>query len=171
MKKSIFLTFVLAAGFAATFLTGCGDDSAVSGCIDVTGTDTGSHKVYIGSIAAPLSPIQDTLTASVSGSNVTIESKALGRDLTGTIDASDCNKVNLDSVIFVPGDTLFINSTTLGLVKIWGIRGGGSGTINSAGVNTSITISKGATNITSPINLTNLNGLGLNLKGTFKKIP
>ena len=68
-------------------------------------------------------------------------------------------------------DTLVINSTTLGRVTIYDIRAGGTGSITSTGVTTKITIAKGHTNITSPINLTNLNGLGLNLQGTFLKLP
>ncbi len=46
MKKSILLTFVLAAGFVATFLTGCGTDPAPT-CNSITGRDTGVHNVYI----------------------------------------------------------------------------------------------------------------------------
>lgn len=175
MKKSIFLTFVLAVGFAATFLTtSCGDDAATADCYSFAVTDTGGHSVWLGPVKAPLNLIHDSLVGTVSGSTVTISSQALGRDLTGTIDASDCNKVTLDSVRFPVGDTLKI-ATTLpipgGFVKIWGIRAGGSGTINSSGaVSTSIKIASGNTNLTAPLDLSTITpGMKLELKGSFIK--
>lgn len=178
MKKSILLTFVLAAGFVATFLTGCGSDggSTNPNCNTIAGRDTGSHIVFIDALNPGLSPISDTLDASVSGSTVSIASKALGRTLTGTASASDCNTINLDSVIFSIGDTLRIPTTTLpvpgGVVKIWNIRAGGTGTITSNGANTKINIAKGNTNIgPTPLDLRNLSGLKLNLRGTFLKLP
>ncbi|MCC6584073.1 MAG: hypothetical protein IT271_10240 [Chitinophagales bacterium] len=175
MKKSILLTFVLAAGFVATFLTGCGDGGTDGPtCFSIAGRDTGAHVVYIDALNPGLTPISDTLDATVSGSNVSIFSTALGRTLTGTISASNCNSIALDSVIFAEGDTLKISSSTLpvpgGVVKIWNIRGGGTGTITSTGATTRINIAKGNTNITAPINLSNLAGLKLNLRGTFLKL-
>lgn len=141
----------------------------VGTCYSINGkTDTGAHKIYIGSLLAPLDPIRDTLSATVSGSTATIHSRTLNRNLTGTV---DCNSLTLDSLIFAPGDTLVINSSSLGRVKMYNIRAGGTGTITSTGLSTKITIVKGNTNITSPINLTNLNGLGLNLQGTFLHLP
>lgn len=171
MKSKLLFAFAVVAAFAAVIVSGCSKSSSTTttGCYSIDGvTDTGAHKIYIGSLAAPLDPISDTLTATVSGSTATIYSNALKRNLTGTV---NCNAVTLDSVIFAPGDTLVINSTTLGRVTIFNIRAGGTGTITSTGVTTKITIVKGNTNITSPINLTNLNGLGLNLQGTFLKLP
>lgn len=175
MKKSILLMFVMAAGFVATFLTGCGDGGEGPTCYSIAGRDTGAHIVFIDALNPGLTPISDTLDAVVTGSEVEISSKALGRTLTGTISASDCNSIVLDSVIFVEGDTLKIASSTLpvpgGVVKIWNIRGGGTGTVTSTGATTRINIAKGNTNITDPINLSNLSGLKLNLRGTFKKLP
>ncbi|MCB0507087.1 MAG: hypothetical protein R2739_08020 [Chitinophagales bacterium] len=175
MKKTLFIVFAIAAGFVATTLSGCSDDGTkVDGCNEVAGLDTGGHLVYIGDLNPGLDAIRDSLTASVSGSNVTIHSTALGRTLTGTIDASDCNKINLDSVIFQPGDTLSIVTSSLpvpgGVVKIWGIRGDGTGTITSTGSTTRIDIKEGHTNISSPLDLTNLKNLGLNLRGTFLNV-
>lgn len=176
MKKSILLTFVLAAAISATLLTGCGKDSATnntSNCTSFAVKDTGAHKIYLGSLPAPLSPIHDSLVGSVDGNKVTISSSALGRNITGTINSTDCNKVDLDPIIFAADDSLKIATSLPGLggfVIIKNIQATGSGTINSAGeVTTIINISKGSTNITSPINLTNLAGLGLNLKGSFIK--
>lgn len=171
MKRNFVLSFVLAAMFAATFMTSCNSDKKGPTCYSVAGTDTGAHAIFLGTINPGLAPIRDTLVASVSGSNVTIHSAAMGRNLTGTINASDCNKIDLDSVIFGPLDSLKIPSTIVpsGYVVIKNIRAGGTGMITATGATTQINIAKGNTNITSPVNLTNLNGLGLNLKGTFLK--
>ncbi len=177
MKKSILLTFVLAAGFAATFLTSC-TEKTDGDCNQANGRDTGAHIVFINELntsSLGLTPIQDTLDATVTGSTVSITSTALGRTLTGTIDPSDCNKILLDSVIFSEGDTLKIPTATLpipgGIVKIWGIRGGGTGTVTPTGSTTRINIVAGKTNISAPIDLTNLNNLKLNLRGTFLNLP
>lgn len=176
MKKSIFVLFVLAAAVVAPFLTSCGSKTPTGPtCFSIAGRDTGAHAVFIDALNPGLSPISDTLDATVSGSNVTIHSTALGRSLTGTISSSDCNSIALDSVIFAPGDTLTISSSSLpvpgGVVKIWNIRGGGTGTITANGATTRINIAKGNTNISAPINLTNLAGLKLNLRGTFLRLP
>jgi hypothetical protein len=173
--KKLLLTFVFAAFLVATFLTGCTSDPTGPTCYSIAGRDTGQHLVFIDALNPGLTPIQDTLDATVSGSNVSISSTALGRTLTGTISSSDCNSIALDSVIFADGDTLKIASSTLpvpgGVVKIWNIRGGGTGVITSTGATTRINIAKGNTNISSPINLTNLSGLKLNLRGSFLKVP
>jgi hypothetical protein len=167
MKKTLLFAFVLAAGFVATFMSGCTSESGPT-CHSINGLDTGAHKIYIDALAAPLSPIGDSITASVSGDDVSIHSTALGRTLTGKINASDCNTIDLDSIIFVPGDTLSIPSPALGMtVKIWDIRADGVGTVTANGSTTRINIAKGKTNISTPINLTNLAGLKLNLRGTF----
>ncbi|HMX61063.1 MAG TPA: hypothetical protein PKD39_10760 [Chitinophagales bacterium] len=171
MKKTILFTFVFAAFFAATFMTSCSNTSGPT-CHSVAGSDTGAHAIYIDALAAPLTPIRDSLHASVSGSDVTISSSALGRTITGEISASDCNSIVLDSIKFVAGDTLVIPSAIGpgGFVKIYDIEAGGTGTITATGATTKIVIAKGKTNITSPINLTNLNGMKLNLRGTFLKV-
>lgn len=172
MKKTLLLTSIVAF-FAATFLTsGCKTETKGPTCNSVVGRDTGAHTVFIDALNPGLAPIRDTLDATVSGSAVTIHSTALGRNITGTIKSDDCNTIALDSVIFNAGDTLVIPSTLVpsGFVKIWGIRGGGTGTISATGAKTQINIAKGSTNITSPINLTNLAGLKLNLRGTFLKL-
>ena len=174
--KKLLLTFVFAAFLVATFLTGCtSDPTGGPTCYSIAGRDTGDHVVFIDALNPGLTPIRDTLDATVSGSSVNIYSTALGRNLTGTISSSDCNAIALDSVIFSAGDTLKIETTTLpvpgGVVKIWNIRAGGTGTITSTGATTRINIAKGNTNISSPINLTNLTGLKLNLRGSFLKVP
>lgn len=174
MKKSILLSFVFAAIVSTTLLTGCGKDSTPTNtCYSFAITDTGAHKIYLGAIPAPLSPIHDSLVGSVVGNKVTISSSALGRNITGTINSSDCNKIDLDPIIFAATDSLKIETSLPGLggfVIIKNIRATGSGTINSTGgVTTVINISQGNTNVTTPINLTNLAGLNLNLKGSFIK--
>lgn len=174
MKKTILLTFVLAASFVATFLTGCTtDDTKAPSCYSFNVIDTGAHKIFIGSLLAPLSPIHDSLVGKVIGDSVSIYSLALTRNITGKINASDCNKVDLDPIVFAANDSLVIPTTLPiagGNVIIKNIEATGFGTINSAGeVKTTITISKGSTNISTPINLTNLSGLGLSLKGSFIK--
>lgn len=173
MKKSILFTFVFAAVISVTLFTGCGKDAPVADCYSFNVVDTGAHKVYIGSLLAPLDPIHDSLVGTVNGSTVTISSVALGRNITGKISESDCNRVDLDPIVFGPNDSLEV-ATSLpipgGFVVIKNIEATGFGTINSSGaVSTTINISKGNTNITSPINLTNLAGLGLILKGSFIK--
>ncbi len=172
MKKTLLLTAIVAF-FAATFLTtSCTDSKKGPTCYSVAGRDTGAHTVFIDALNPGLAPIRDTLDATVTGSAVSIHSTALGRTLTGKISSDDCNTILLDSIAFTTGDTLRIPSTLVpsGMVKIWGIVGTGTGTITSTGATTKINISKGNTNITSPINLTNLAGLKLNLRGTFLKL-
>lgn len=165
------LIFSFIALVIASFSVGCGSDP-VDGCVNLDGRrDTGDHVVWLGPINPGLAPIDDTLDATVSGDVVSINSKALGRVITGTIDPTDCNKVKLDSVIFPVGDTLIIESTTFGIVKIYEIRAGGTGTLSNTGVTTSIKIAKGKTNIYSPpIDLRDLNGRNLELKGKFVKL-
>lgn len=173
MKKTLLMVFALAAGFVATFMSGCSNNEEGPTCYTSNGLDTGAHLVYIQDLNPGLSPIRDSLTATVSGSNVTINSTALGRTLTGTISASNCNLIELDSVIFADGDTLKLPTSLPvpgGIIKIWGIRGDGTGTITSTGSTTRIDIAKGKTNITSPIDLSNLNGLKLNIRGTFLNV-
>lgn len=174
MKKSILLTFVLAAAFVATFLTGCGSDPAPT-CYTVSGRDTGVHVIYLNGVTnAALPQIRDTLDAVViSGDSVVIASKALGQSITGKIDPNDCNKIILDSLILT--NTLKFPTTSLpGLdtVRISNVRAGGTGTITAAGATTVINIAKGNTNIIiGPFNLTNLAGLGFSLRGNFLKLP
>jgi hypothetical protein len=168
------LIFSFVALIIASFSVGCGED-AVDGCVDLNGRrDTGAHVVWLGAINPGLTPINDTLDATASGDELRIASKALGRILTASVDPADCNKILFDSVIFATDDTLRIESSTLpvpgGIVKIWNIRGGGSGTVTETGVTTSIKIAKGNTNITAPVNLSNLAGLNLELKGKFLKL-
>ena len=175
MKKHL-LAFSLVAVVIATFLVGCGSDSGPGGCSGTTqfvGTDTGYHRVYLNGadVHALVPDIQDTMTVtSTSTTTITLHDNALQRDLFGTLDPSNCNKVILDSVIFGAGDTLVINSATLGRVTIYNIRAGGSGTISGSTVATSIKIKKGNTNIgPSPVDLRSLTNV--ELKGNFKVVP
>ena len=165
MKKH-FLAFSLVAVVLATFLVGCGDETN-GGCTPnasiFNGTDTGSHKVYVNGIYGIVPDIQDTLTGTAtSDTRVEIYDNALKQTLYGTIDAANCSKIILDSLIYGPGDTLVINSATLGVVKIYNIRAGGTGTISGSTVTTSIKIKKGNTNLGILPTLTNVE-----LKGTF----
>ncbi|MCC6517161.1 MAG: hypothetical protein IT275_12500 [Chitinophagales bacterium] len=172
MKKTILFTFVFAAFFAATFMTSCSNTSGPT-CHSVAGSDTGAHSIYMDALhIGLLAPIRDSLHASVSGSDVTISSSALGRNITGKISASDCNAIVLDSVIFLPGDTVSIPSAIApgGMVKIYDVRAGGSGTITATGATTKISVAKGKTNISSPIDIRNIDGMKLNLRGTFLKV-
>lgn len=174
MKKSILLTFVFAAFVVATFLTGCGKTSSPT-CYTVTGRDTGVHVIYLNGVTnAALPQIRDTLDAVVvSGNTVSIASKALGQTITGKIDASDCNKIILDSLILT--NTLKFPTTSLpgvDTVRISNVRAGGTGTITASGATTVINIAKGNTNIIiGPFNLTNLAGLGFSLRGSFLRLP
>ncbi|MBK9793667.1 MAG: hypothetical protein IPP60_11425 [Sphingobacteriales bacterium] len=181
MKKSILLTFVLAAGFVATFLTGCGTDSGPT-CNSITGRDTGIHIVYLDELNPGITPIRDTLDATISGDVVTIQSKALGKALVGKISSSNCNLINLDSFFIGsgPADTLRITTTSTaltlqqndGVIRIWNVRAGGTGTITSTGATTKLSIAKGNTNITSLGGvLQDLSGRKLNLRGSFLKLP
>jgi hypothetical protein len=177
MKSKLIFAFAVVAAFASVLLSGCGKDSSTATCYDFSTTsDTGQHVVYAGETVLPLSKIHDSLYASVSGTTVTIHSQALDRNLIGHIDASDCNKIVMDSVIFNTGDTLRIATTLPGLggfVKISDVHAGGEGTIDADGViTTRINVVSGHTNITSPFDLTNITpALALNLRGTFIKYP
>ena len=171
MKKQL-LAFSLVAVVLASFLAGCGDDDGGGGgsceASAYVGTDTGSHKIFVNGIPGStlgLGDIQDTLTITDLGSNkVNIFANSLSLNLPGTLNAN-CS-VTLDSVIFEPGDTIFINSATFGQVKIFNVRAGGSGSQSGNTVSTSIKIKKGNTNLALLPNLQNVE-----LKGTFKGVP
>lgn len=176
MKSKLLFSFAVVAAFAVVMFSGCSkssDTNTNDGCFDfATASDTGQHTVYAGSVALPLSKIHDSLYANVSGTTVTVHTQALDRNLVGHINSSDCNQIDLDSVIFGDLDTLRIPTTLPGLggfVKIWGVRAGGTGKIDANGVlSTQINVVNGHTNINAPIDLTNISpSLGLNLKGTF----
>ncbi len=169
MKKQL-LAFSLVAVVLASFLAGCGDDDGggggCSGVSQFEGTDTGSHKVYVNGIYGIVPDIQDTLTGTAtSETTIDIYDNALKQTLKGTLDASNCNKINLDSLIYGPGDTLVIESETLGTVKIYNIRAGGTGTVSGNTITTLIKIKKGNTNLPILPSLSNVE-----LRGTFKKI-
>ncbi len=169
MKKSILLTFVMAAVVTSTLLTGCGKDS-VKGetCFEYIGTDTGYHKIFLGALPAPLDPIRDTLTVTKTGDKIYVKSAILNASLTGKADVSNCNKILLDSFISI--DTIFIPSETFGQVKIWNVRAGGTGTVTATGVTTSLIVAKGRTNI-GVLGLDNLDGKRLELSGKFLRLP
>lgn len=169
MKKQL-LAFSLVAVVLASFLAGCGDDDGggggCSGVSQFVGTDTGSHKVYVNGIYGIVPDISDTLVGTATGeTTIDIYDYALKETLKGTLDASNCNKIILDSLIYGPGDTLVIESSTLGTVKIYNIRAGGTGSVSGNTITTSIKIKKGNTNLSILPTLSNVE-----LKGTFKKI-
>lgn len=173
MKKTL-LSFTIAAGIAATLLSGCGKDP-VNTAFDYNGSYKGAHRVNINNldVSALVDPIQDTLrvTKTPGNPNISVYSAVIGRTLTGTLDTVS-GIATLDSLIFDPTDTLKIASTTVaGGVRIWGVRAGGSGKITTAGVlTTSIKIKKGFSNINiAGFDLTNLSTANLELKGTFNK--
>ncbi|MDB5226113.1 MAG: hypothetical protein JWN78_306 [Bacteroidota bacterium] len=177
MKSKLLFSFAVVAAFAVVMFSGCSKSSTTNnnnnGCFDfATASDTGQHTVYAGTVALPLSKIHDSLTAAVSGTTVTIHTQALNRNLTGTINASDCNQIDLDSIIFGVNDSLLIPTTLSGLggfVRIKNVRAGGTGKIDANGViTTKINVVSGTTNISTPIDLTNITpAIGLNLQGTF----
>ena len=183
MKKTIFLTAIVAF-FAATFLTtSCTDSKKGPTCYNSAGLDTGAHTIYLnGNTLSILPLIHDSLTVvSVTSDSVTIKSLSLGgQTLTGKLDKNDCNKIILDSLIIGSGPTDTIKiPTTLplpgGVVKIWSVRAGGSGTITANGATTTLNIAKAKTNITvAGIDLTNIPSppivSTISLKGTFLKV-
>ena len=176
MKKT-FLNFTVIAGIAATLLSGCGDNAKNCNPDGFKGTFNGSHKVKIGSadLAAlgVVDPITDVLVSSVSGSQVTISSDLLPINLTGTINASNSNLLNLDSLILGSGDTIRIPSGIApnDTLKIWDLRAGGTGTLDCNTVNTSLKVNSGKTNLGAigSFNLANLNNLNLELAGSFTR--
>jgi hypothetical protein len=183
MKKTLFLTSVLAAFSVATFFTtGCSEKKTNGPtCNTVAGTDTGAHVIYIGGNTNDLLPkVQDSIIAvSVTKDSVTITSKALGNKmLTGKLDPNDCNKILLDSLYVGsgPSDTIKIPTTLPlpgGYVKIWNVRAGGTGTLTANGATTVLNIAKGKTNIVvGPLDFTTIPmSLGqLSLRGTFLRI-
>lgn len=185
MKKTIFFTFVLAAGFVATFLSGCGDDKGNNTCLLLDGTsmsDTGAHDIYldktkIGDLITDLKPIRDSLAVKVYGDSISIYSKVLNFYMSGKKDPFDCNKIILDSVI-INGAALAFETELPGIdsVRITNIRAGGTGSVTSTSASTQINIVTANTNILigSPGgfgDLRNLAGKKVNLKGSFLKIP
>jgi len=179
MKKTLF-AFTLAAGFAATLLTGCGPDETGTTCSPdgFKGTFNGAHKVWIGSAdlaALNIIPaIDDQLSSNVVGDSINISSELLPISLTGTISASNANLINLDSLILGPGDTIRIPSGVApdSVLKIYDLRAGGTGTLDCNKVTTSLKVRSGKTNLTiafGSFNLSNLTGLNLELKGSFDR--
>lgn len=167
MKKTLLLTSILAAFFVATFTISCDKktDPKTPTCPDFVGQDTGFHKIYKGPLEAPLDPIRDSLSVTKTGDNtISVRSDVLKADLPGSIDATNCNKIKLDS--FISDDTIRVPSDAFGEVKIWNVRAGGSGEYKDGKVSTSIKVAKGKTNI-GVLGLDNLDGKGLELKGTF----
>ena len=177
MKKKLFLAFVIAAGFSATLLTGCGDDTNTCNPDGFKGTFNGNHKVKIGlaDLAAlgVVDPIPDVLVSSVTGSQVSITSDLLPIALTGTISASNSNLLNLDELILGAGDTIRIPSGIApdDTMKIWDLRAGGTGNLDCNTVTTSLKVKAGKTNLGSigGFNLANLNNLNLELAGSFTR--
>lgn len=174
MKKTL-LSFTIAAGIAATLLSGCGKDP-VNTAFDYNGSYKGAHRVNLNGndVSTIVTPIDDTLTVvrPYGSTSLNVRSAVIGRTLTGSLDTIS-GVATLDSLIFSPTDTLKIASTTIsGGVKIWGVRAVGSGSINkSTGVlTTSIKIKKGFSNIQiGPFDLRDLSTTTLELKGSFKK--
>ncbi len=175
------LIFSFIAMVIASFSVGCGKSDSVNECTDFPRNDTGAHAVYINGIPPGLN-IHDSLQSSQSGLTLTITSLALGRNLIGHQDSIDCNKIAMDSLIIGDGptDTLKIPTTSLpipgGFVKIWNVRAGGTGTVTPTGVTTSIKIKRGETNINVgppgfpiTLDLRDLSGKNLELKGSFKR--
>jgi hypothetical protein len=176
------LIFSFIAMVIASFSVGCGKSDSSANCFDVVATDTGAHSIFLGSgdlSSAGLEPIRDCLVVSkVNTDSIRIYSKVLDTTITGKIDPTDCNRIILDSLIITGNALSFATtSTVLGIdtVKISKVRAGGYGEITATGAKTYITIAKGTTNITTPINLTDLGnllgGAKIGLRGTFLKIP
>lgn len=166
--KIKFMSFTFAAATAAVLLSGCGDDNEAV-CPTIAGKYAGTHKVYLGPVDATtlgVTPIEDTLTAANAAGAVDISlfSAVINMDLTGK---ANCNTVALDSVIFGPTDTLRIPSETFGEVIITEVRAGGSGTINGNKLTTSLKVKEGKTNINGAVDLRNLKGKNLELRGSF----
>lgn len=138
------------------------------------GNYKGTHRVFLSNIdlsSLGVAPISDTLIANITGSSINIYSRLLSNNLHGTIDIST-GFVALDSIILSTSDTLRFPSTlnSSGEVKIWGLHAGGNAQFYTDGtLSTNLNISKGYSNVTSPIDITNLQGKGLALKGSFYK--
>lgn len=168
--KIKFMSFTFAAATAAVLLSGCGDDNNPV-CPTIAGEYAGTHKVFLGPVDASIlgvTPIEDTLSAAnaAGATEISLFSAAINMDLTGK---ANCNTVALDSVIFKPTDTLKVESDIApgGYVIITEIVATGTGTINGNKLTTSLKIKDGKTNISSPIDLTNLKNQNLELRGTF----
>jgi len=156
-RKFSLLAFV--AVVAAFFAVSCGTDNNGDNCPGengYVGTFKGNHSVL------SIYNIADTITVTnptAGDSKVYITSKALGRSFNGTIDASNCSKVILDSVI--------IDSAAISTVTLKNIRAGGYGTISSdkTTLTTKITIKSG----TATLGSSNIPIAGQSLNGTFSK--
>lgn len=143
----------------------------VTGCnsSNMNGIDTGSHSIFVGSIKMPIPDLRDTLMVTHSGNTINMNSKLFNRIITGTISPLDCDKFTLDSIIFPSTDTIIVETTTLGNIKFWNLRMGGTGDILTNGVVTNINVSKGNSNLISPVNISNLTGINMSFKGRFIK--
>lgn len=179
------LIFSFIAMVIASFSVGCGKTETGSDCSLTAGiniSDTGAHDIYandikLQTILADLKPIRDSLSVKVIGDSVSIFSKVLNIYMPGKIDPTDCNKVILDSVI-IDGAALAFETELAGIdsVRISNVKAGGSGTLTATGATTRINIIKANTNILIGApggfgDLQNIEGKGINLRGTFLKIP
>lgn len=108
MKKSILLTFVLAAGFVATFLTGCGDGgSTVYNSTNYVGTFHGYFTLESLAFSNPAldtvigKQLLDTLTISENGNTedniVTATSKVLNTSLDVTLTSETTGSIAINN--------------------------------------------------------------------------
>lgn len=152
----------------------------VLGCnsSNFNGRDTGSHTLFINELNASSLGFgqisSDTLDVSKSGNTANLTSKFFNRTITGVFSSSNCNLITLDSIIFSASDTIKILIPTLPLPgsiwKLYNLRMGGTATVTTTGFTTRINIANGKTNMSAPLDLSNLAGLKMNFRGTFIKL-
>lgn len=107
MKKSILLTFVLAAAISATLLTGCGKDSASSGIKsdNYIGTYYGYFSLTRLAISSPAldtvigKQLPDTLTITENGNTTDNIVTATSKTLNTTIDLTLTSETTADLAI------------------------------------------------------------------------
>ena len=131
MKKSIFLSFVLAAGFVATFLTGCGDDPDPVDESGYLGPYTGFHFLVDSATLKSLIPggdtisflFPDTLTvtngSSIDDGNLDVESKLLNKTISINVKSTSNNITPVTFGSLVVGNTTFTGAKITSGTGTW----------------------------------------------------
>lgn len=157
MKKSLF-SFAILASFIAILASSCSKPSNNNCTPDEdfsVGGYKGQHSILGG---AYIFDDSLTITNSTAGDRkISIKSEKLGTTLIGTYDATNCNRVIID--------TVRITSQTIETVTLNNIVAIGSGTINGNTLSTVINIKSGSASLGS----LSLPIAGQSLTGTFTK--
>lgn len=157
MKKTLF-SFTIIAGFVSVMLFSC--SKPADSCTPDEDAPVGGYNGEF-SILAGAYKFDDSLTitnTTAGDRKISIKSEKLGTTLTGTFEATNCNRVIID--------TVKISSQTIETVTLKNIVAVGSGTISGNTISTVINIKSGTATIGS---LPAINLATQALTGTFTK--